>query len=97
MYKVISESVDLIESTRALGTFVHNKYMPNPKAMFAMDLMKHVGIVLGEPDGEDSAGRAKFRLATPEELVARAVAIADLAFATFEDENWLFFLQGSPD
>jgi hypothetical protein len=37
-------------------------------------------MVAAAPDGEDSAGRAKLRLATPEELVQRAFVTANLAY-----------------
>ena len=38
------------------------------------------GMIAGVPDGEDSAGRAKIRLATTEELVKRAFDVVELMF-----------------
>jgi hypothetical protein len=47
------------------------------RATLAWELIGHFGIVAGEPDGEDSAGRAKLATLDPRGLVARAFAIAD--------------------
>ena len=62
---------------------------PYPQAMFAMEMMKQFGLVVGGPDGEDSTGRQKSRLMPEEEVVARAVKIADLAWKEFESRGWL--------
>ncbi|KKL25562.1 hypothetical protein LCGC14_2404040 [marine sediment metagenome] len=49
------------------------------EARFVLELLVRWGMVAAEPDGEDSAGRQKLRLQTPEELTTRAFAVADLA------------------
>jgi len=44
----------------------------------AAQLLERWGMVQGMDDGEDSAGRQKLRLATPEEVVERALACAQV-------------------
>ena len=43
-----------------------------------IDLITRWGMVAAIPDGEDSSGRQKLRLMTPEELVERAVSTAHI-------------------
>ena len=45
---------------------------------YAGAMIERWGMVAACPDGEDSSGRSKLRLATPEELVDRAYAVAAL-------------------
>lgn len=45
-------------------------------ANMAFALIERWGMVAATPDGEDSAGRQKFRLQTSDELVARAFTVA---------------------
>lgn len=61
---------------------------PNHKAEAALAMMERWGMVAGVPDGEDSAGRQKLRLATSEELVSRACEVADMAYAAFAERGW---------
>ncbi len=53
---------------------IHETEHPNFEARLAVNLLEKWGMVAAEPDGEDSAGRAKLRLSNPQELAARAVA-----------------------
>ena len=46
------------------------------EANLAASLIERWGMVCAEPDGEDSAGRQKLRLQTPDELVQRAFDVA---------------------
>lgn len=64
----------------------------NAEADFAMELMRHLAIAIGHPDGEDSAGRAKLRLMTPQEISNRACEISRCAFDEFEKNDWLVAL-----
>lgn len=59
---------------------IHDDELIQPEACLAMDLIQKWGLVAAIPDGEDSAGRTKLRLQTPEELVPRAFATSKLAF-----------------
>lgn len=52
------------------------------EAKAALSFIERWGLVMGIDDGEDSAGRFKIRLMTPDELVERAFAIAHIAFVT---------------
>lgn len=66
-----------------------SRYIANPKAQFAMELMRTNSILLAKEGGEDTTGRAKYAQATPKEIVDRAVAISDLAFEAFAEHGWL--------
>lgn len=83
-----------IERPTYKGTEIQvvERTVPEAQAQYAMSLMKHFGIVAGTPDGEDSSGRQKLRLATPKEIVERACTIAELAFQEFENRDWLLDL-----
>ena len=61
----------------------------NQKARFAMALMEKWGMVTGEVDGEDSAGRQKARRMTPDEVATYACDLAAAAFGHFEERGWL--------
>ena len=56
---------------------------PDLVAQLAINIIDRWALVAAYPDGEDSAGRQKLRLPTPEELVSRATAIAVEAYAVF--------------
>lgn len=62
---------------------VHTLETLNEEARFACELMRHLSIVAGCPDGTDCYGKQKFRLMTPEEVVQRATEIASISFAEF--------------
>ena len=53
-----------------------------------MALIERWGMVAAMSDGEDSAGRQRLRLATPEELVSRAADITNLAFDVMDSVGW---------
>lgn len=74
---------------KTFGIVIHGKHAPDPRVDIARDLIARWGLVAANADGEDSAGRAKLRLATPEELVARACDAAEKAYAEFEARGWL--------
>lgn len=63
--------------------------IPNPQAAFAMHLAEKLGLVAGEVDGEDSAGRQKLRLLTSGEVAQRACAIAADTWEQFRKRGWL--------
>lgn len=70
--------------------------VPQPQGDYALELMKHFATVAATPDGEDSSGRAKARLQTPEEVVQRACDIADLAFKELAKRDWILELPEIP-
>lgn len=59
----------------------HQRVAISHTAQFAMDLMKVIAIPL---DQQKKGGQ----LQSEESIVARAVKIAEMAFATFEDRGW---------
>jgi hypothetical protein len=61
-----------------------------------IDLITRWGMVAAMPDGEDSAGRQKLRLMTPEELVERAVESARLFVKVAKDESLCIMLDEPP-
>ena len=70
-------------------TLMHERKVPDPRARFAMALIERWGMVTGETDGEDSAGRQRIRLQSVEEVTERACGCATAAFAAFEKRGWL--------
>jgi hypothetical protein len=60
------------------------------EAQIAVTLVEKWGLVAGDlADGEDSAGRARIRLQTPKELVARAMETAALLVSALETHGWI--------
>jgi len=72
------------------GMFVHNTELLEDEAKMAVDMVLRWGMVAVEPDGEDSLGRAKMRLTTPEELVERAFTVANLMFSKARASGLMF-------
>ena len=65
------------------------------EAILAMSLIERWGMVAGQPDGEDSAGRSKLRLSTPEELVDRAFIVARMAFSRAREDDLIYDVEKS--
>jgi hypothetical protein len=82
-----------------LESRIHDKYTtPNEiqmnereqlerEAVVALALIERWGMVAAVEDGEDSTGRAKVRMSTPEELVDRAFTVAKLAMDRARRDN----------
>jgi hypothetical protein len=68
---------------------IHSTEQPIAEARYAMQLAERFALIAGEDNGEDSAGRQKLRLATPDEVVQRACNIAHLMFTEIRDRNWM--------
>lgn len=64
----------------------------NQEAKLAADLIERWGLVAAMPDGEDSAGRAKLRLPTADELVTRAMFIAERLWAMARERGHIVTL-----
>jgi hypothetical protein len=58
-------------------------------AGMAFDLLSKWGMVAAVDNGEDSSGRAKVRLSTPEEVVERAVKTAELFLRVADERGWI--------
>lgn len=67
---------------------IHKAEVLGPEAAFAMELCGRWALVAAMPDGEDTAGRQKLRLPTPEELTARTMEIAKSLFGAMRAEGW---------
>ncbi len=67
----------------------HPSIMPNETAKLACEFVSRWGMVASITDGEDSSGRQKLRLATPEEVVERAVTIAESLMDRLNDNGHL--------
>lgn len=61
---------------------------PSWEGRLACYLVERWGMVAGVEDGEDSAGRAKIRLTTPDELVARALEVAEKTTKAIREKGW---------
>ena len=57
---------------------IHETELLEQEAKIVLEIVERWGSVAAMPDGEDSAGRQKLRLATPEELTDRAFQCACL-------------------
>lgn len=66
---------------------INDRERLNAEAGVALALLERWGMCAGMNDGEDSAGRSKGRLATPEEVVERAFTIASLVFKTARERE----------
>ena len=64
------------------------RYLPTDRAEFAARLMERIALATAKIEGEDSCGRAKMKLLTPEEIVSRACNISEIAFREFENREW---------
>ena len=67
----------------------HYAECPGMEATAVLNFIEKWGMVAAAPDGEDSAGRQKLRLATPEEMVARAMQTTEAAFRTLRAHGWI--------
>lgn len=66
----------------------HQRVHVSSVAQFAMGLM-NVGMLQPcVPDGEDSGGTRQYRMLTEQEVVVRAIKIAETAFSTFLERGW---------
>jgi hypothetical protein len=68
---------------------IHALEHPIAEARYAMQLAERFALIAADDDGEDSAGRQKLRLSTPEEVVDRACKIAHLMYVEIRDRNWM--------
>ena len=67
----------------------HQQYDLVTCARWAIEMAARWGATAAMPDGEDSAGRSKMRLQTPDEVSARACEIATLLWVQCEKRGWL--------
>ena len=67
----------------------HASVALNLEADLAFHLMKQLSIIAAKEDGEDSAGRQRIRLLSPEEVAERSCAIAAAAVRKFEENGWM--------
>jgi len=68
---------------------IHDREAPSFEGRLVLSLLEKWGMVAGEIDGEDSAGRSKLRLPTPQELAARACNVAAETVAEMRKRGWL--------
>ena len=69
---------------------------PGMEAHMLIDLVAKWGCVACIPDGEDSAGRQKMRLQTPEELVERSAEMVERTCAALDRRGWLIERPSAP-
>jgi hypothetical protein len=87
----IANEIELVSrlpySNSAREIIQHQLEYPDWAARMATIMVERWGPVTAMPDGEDSSGRSKLRMATPEELVARAVDTAEKLVATLRERG----------
>jgi hypothetical protein len=69
---------------------IHSDEHFGPEADMASKLVTHWGMVSARPDGEDSSGRAKLDLMSPEDVVRRACDTTALFFEEVRKRGWIF-------
>jgi len=90
----------MLESTSKEGTFRAGTFAGKEltiretehleiEGRIAVALVERWGMVVAVEGGEDSAGRAKLKAATPKEVVDRAVETAELFMAKVRALGWV--------
>lgn len=70
------------------GVVIDRTRVMTLEADILRDLVSRWGLIAAIPDGEDSAGRSKFRLQTPDELVDRATRTTELIMESIVAKKW---------
>lgn len=68
---------------------LHETEVPTLEARMALSFMERWAMVAAESDGEDSAGRAKLRLMTADEITSHACNVAQKAVDQFRARGWV--------
>lgn len=71
------------------GMQIQDLVMPDLRARMALEIAKTCGMSTAVEDDEDSTGRQKLRLLSPEEVALRAVNIAGDMYDEFVARGWL--------
>lgn len=67
----------------------HETELLGIRAKLAINFAERWGMVAAIPDGEDSAGRQRLRMATTEEVSSRACDMVKTMFDEFEKRDWV--------
>ena len=71
---------------------IYQTRYPTDVGGFALQLAAHFAIVAAQPDGEDSAGRAKMGLMHPGDVAQRACQVAEAMWAELNYRGWFIDL-----
>lgn len=77
------------------GYEVHHDYALDQVAEMAREMLLRHGLAQGYPDGEDSAGRAKWRPLGAEEAARRALAVAAAFFGEARSGGHVEYFPGT--
>lgn len=83
--------------------FAYDGYLPKAKfiisgpGQLAVEMIQKWGMVAAVDGGEDSAGRARVRLATPAELIERACTVTELLWEESRKREWLEAIPEEPE
>jgi len=92
----LRDTVALIDRDPMRGNYTDIKRVQTEAhhtvGQIAIGLVAQWGMVMGHPDGEDSSGKSKLRLMTPEEVVARACDTAQLLCEELHKRDWILSL-----
>jgi hypothetical protein len=72
-------------------------WVPNETGELAIRFATHFGVVAAEDAGEDSKGRSKLRLQSPEMVVKRACDMAEQLVAKMKERGWVVDIPDLPD
>lgn len=83
--------IGVIESKdKFKSMFTHNQLQYGHQGQFFLDMVRSSAMI-SKADGESSDGRALHRVLTPEEAIARAQHLTELAFQMMEVRGWSGF------
>ncbi len=86
---MVRKAIERKTDRGATEVIIQNTSVVDLPAEWALEIAGSWGAVAGHPDGEDSAGRAKLRLMTADELVERSCEVAEKLLAAFQARNWM--------
>jgi hypothetical protein len=70
--------------------FIHQRKIPDQRAVFAQDMMRTWGMVVGRPAiAMEPQDKREMTLMPVSEVIERACSMADLAFKEFAARGWL--------
>jgi hypothetical protein len=87
--KIINPKLMVMKGFDGLRYVRHETDSLTMKARLAVNMVEKWGMVAGIEDGEDGSNRAKFRLATPDELVERAISVTEKLFDKLNENKWI--------
>lgn len=81
-----------VEGYDHTSIMVFETRIPIDVGRLAVALAERFGVLMGQPDGEDTAGRQQFGLMHPTDVAKRACDVAAALWKELEDRQWVLAL-----